>query len=106
MVLTGLAALLSGSDALSGQLGGPTLPALLALPLAAATVLYALYFLLVYVPTTTRELDRTSEWLEEVLCNGNLKRRFEIDRRDVIGVIGRKADKFVSSIQATVQGNC
>ena len=104
MVLTGLAALLSGSDALSGQLGGPTLPALLALPLAAATVLYALYFLLVYVPTTTRELDRTSEWLEEVLCSGNLKRRFEIDRRDVIGVIGRKADKFVSSIQATVQG--
>jgi aerotaxis receptor len=39
-----------------------------------------------------------------VLCSGNLTKRFDIDRRDVVGRIARKADKFVSSMQATVQG--
>ena len=104
MILAGLLALLSAVDALSDHLGGPTLPGVAALAVASLTVLYALYFLFIYVPGTTRDLDRTSDWLEDVLCSGNLNNRFEIDRRDVIGGIARKADKFVSSIQATVQG--
>ena len=39
-----------------------------------------------------------------MLCSGNLTKRFDINRRDVVGSIARKADKFVSSMQATVQG--
>jgi aerotaxis receptor len=65
---------------------------------------YALYFLLWYVPHLVRDLEGTAAFLDSVLSSGNLKTRFDLGRRDVIGVIARRADKFVSSIQATVQG--
>jgi aerotaxis receptor len=97
-------ALLPAIKILSDQLGGPTLPDTLAIAIAAATVIYALYFLLVYVPLTTRDLDHTAQWMEEVLSTGDLRRRLTIDRGDVIGRIARKADEFVSSVQATIQG--
>ena len=104
MILAGLAALLSAADALSDHLGGPTLPGVPALALAGITVPYALYFLFIYVPLTTRDLDRTSDWLENLLSSGDLRKRLNLERRDVVGGIARKADKFVSSVQATVQG--
>jgi aerotaxis receptor len=65
---------------------------------------YALYFLFWYLPHLVRDLDGTAAFLDSVLSSGNLKTRFDLGRRDVIGVIARRADKFVSSIQATVQG--
>jgi len=104
MLLAGLAALLPAVDMLSSRLGGPTLPDLAALPLAAVTVAYALYFLLVYAPRTARDLNTTANWMEDVLVSGDLRRRLDLARRDVIGGIARKADKFASSIQATIQG--
>ena len=104
MTLIGLAALLSGLDALSDHLGGPTLPDMVALPIASLIVLYALFFLLVYAPGTTRDLMVVSDWLERVLSTGDLRGRLDLRRRDVIGSIARKADKFASSIQATIQG--
>ncbi|MEI7431587.1 MAG: methyl-accepting chemotaxis protein [Betaproteobacteria bacterium] len=104
MIIAGLSALLSGAVALSDHLGGPSLPGIPALILASLTVLYALYFLFIYVPATTRDLDSTASWLELVLSSGDLKKRLNVDRRDVIGGIARKTDKFVSSIQATIQG--
>jgi len=39
-----------------------------------------------------------------VLSSGNLRNRLDLDRRDVIGGIARKADKFGSTVQATIQG--
>jgi aerotaxis receptor len=104
MILAGLMALLPAIKILSDQFGGPTFPDTLAIAIAAATVIYALYFLLVYVPLTTRDLDHTAQWMEEVLSTGDLRRRLTIDRGDVIGHIARKADEFVSSVQATIQG--
>ena len=104
MTLAGLAALLPAGEMLSRQFDGPTLPGFVALPLAAVTVLYALYYLLFYVPGTARDLTTTADWLEEVLSTGNLTKRLDLARRDVVGGIARKADKFASSMQATIQG--
>ena len=50
MLLAGLAALLPALASLSEHLGGPAMPSVVALPFAAAIVLYALFFLLVYAP--------------------------------------------------------
>lgn len=104
MTLAGIAALLPAIEMVSRHLGGPALPDNVALLVAAITVLYTLYYLLFYVPLTSRDLDTTSDWLERVLSSGDLTHRLELDRRDVIGGIARKADKFASSIRATIQG--
>lgn len=104
MTLAGIAALLPAIEMVSRHLGGPALPDNVALSVAAITVLYTLYYLLFYVPLTSRDLNITSEWLERVLSSGDLTHRLELDRRDVIGGIARKADKFASSIRATIQG--
>uniref|UniRef100_Q47GB9 PAS protein n=1 Tax=Dechloromonas aromatica (strain RCB) TaxID=159087 RepID=Q47GB9_DECAR len=104
MTLAGLAALLPAIEMVSRHLGGPALPDTVALSVAAVTVLYTLYYLVLYVPLTSRDLNITSDWLEKVLSSGDLTYRLELDRRDVIGSIARKADKFASSIQATIQG--
>ena len=104
MIIAGLTALIPAIEALSDHLGGPTFPATLSVIVAAVSILYALYFLLIYVPQTARDLDQTSDWLEGVLSSGNLTQRFDLSRRDVIGGIAHKADKFTSSVQATIQG--
>ena len=104
MILAGLVGLLPAIDALSDHLGGPTLPTIPSLVLASVAILYFLYFLFIYVPQTTSDLDRTSDWMEDVLSSGDLRKRLSLDRRDVIGSIARRADKFASSVQATVQG--
>ena len=104
MILAGMTALIPAIEALSDHLGGPTFPDALSIGVAAAAILYSLYFLLFYVPQTTRDLNVTSDWLEDVLSSGDLRMRLNLGRRDVIGGIARKADKFVSSVQATVQG--
>lgn len=104
MTLAGIAALLPAIEMVSRHTGGPALPDNVALLVAAITVLYTLYFLFLYVPLTSRDLNITSEWLERVLSSGDLTQRLELDRRDVIGGIARKADKFASSIRATIQG--
>ena len=104
MILAGLTALLPATESLSDHLGGPTFPDSLALVVASVSILYALYFLFIYTPLTTRDLDDTAEWMEDVLATGDLRKRFNLDRRDVVGSIARKADKFSSSVQATIQG--
>ena len=104
MILAGLLALVPAIEALSDHLGGPTFPDSLSIVVASIAILYALYFLFIYVPLTTRDLSETSDWLENVLSTGDLRKRFDLERRDVIGGIARKADKFASSMQATIQG--
>ena len=104
LILAGLATLLPATEALSRHLGGPTFPDSVSLVATAVSILYALYFLFIYGPLTTRDLDRTSAWMEEVLSTGDLRERLNVERRDVVGSIARKADKLTSSVQATIQG--
>ena len=104
MLIAGAVALALASNELSDHLGGPTLPTPVAVPFAILAALYALYFLLIYVPWTTHDLQRTDQWLEAILSTGDLRTRIDVKRQDVIGAIARKADKFSSSVQATIQG--
>ncbi|SDH83987.1 methyl-accepting chemotaxis protein [Propionivibrio dicarboxylicus] len=70
----------------------------------AANVLFALYFLLFYVPGLVRDIQLVVNWQEELLCSGNLKKRITSDRPGLIGDMINQMDTFVSSVQATVQG--
>lgn len=65
---------------------------------------YGLYFLSVFAPNLNRDLDRFGDWIDSILLSGNLNERFDLARRDLIGGLSRRADKFVSNIQSTVQG--
>ena len=104
MAIAGILALLQAIEALVDHLGGIAFPDGLHIAIASLAVLYALYFVFIYAPMTTRDLKRISTWLDSMLCSGDLKTRLSLDRRDVIGTISRQTDDFASSIQATVQG--
>ncbi|HJW23554.1 MAG TPA: PAS domain-containing methyl-accepting chemotaxis protein [Rhodocyclaceae bacterium] len=104
MVIGGLAALLPAVLLLGESLTGRALPAEARNATAVLAGIYALYFLFIYTPGVSRDLAATSDWLERVLSTGDLRQRFDLARRDVIGAIARKADKFVSSTQAMLQG--
>lgn len=72
--------------------------------LGAIGLLWSLYFLLFFVPKLRGDLNKASEYLENLLLSGNLKLRFDLARPDELGVVVRKIDRFVSSVQATIQG--
>ena len=103
LVLAGLAGLLPAA-LLALQSAGFGMPAALGTAAAAVCGLYALFFLAGYGPRLMRDLEATSDWLEQILRTGDLGTRFSSSRRDAIGSIGRRADKFVSSMQAMLQG--
>ncbi|MGE5490598.1 MAG: methyl-accepting chemotaxis protein [Actinomycetota bacterium] len=107
MAIMGLALLAVSGTVLAGRAMSPA-PAggfdnVLA-ALAAFGVLYGLYFLLFFTPRVSSDLTGLAEWLERLLVTGRLNQRFDLSRRDIVGTIARRADKFVSSVQATVQG--
>ena len=104
MTIVGILAWITAVEAMSDHLGGPTFPDWLAIALSVVSVLYASFYLLVYVPRATGDLNGLLHWLGGVLSTGDMSRRFTIDRRDVVGQIARETDMFVSSVQATVQG--
>ncbi len=103
LVLAGLAGLLPAL-LLLGQSAGLAVPAAAAAAVAAACGLYALFFLVGPGPRLMRDLEAVSGWLEQTLRAGDLCVRFSPARRDIVGEIGRKADRFVSSVQAMLQG--
>ena len=72
--------------------------------LMAASVLYALYFLLYYVPKLVSDIRQVNDWLDEILASGTLKKRISSKRIGAIGDMINRMDTFVSSVQATVQG--
>jgi aerotaxis receptor len=72
--------------------------------LAGFTALFALYFLIFFVPGFNKELESIAEWVDGVLTSGNLKRRLDTKRTDLLGAVVNQVDTFVASIQATVQG--
>ncbi|MCB1961246.1 MAG: methyl-accepting chemotaxis protein [Rhodocyclaceae bacterium] len=71
---------------------------------AAVAALHALFFLFWYGPRATGDLQKISDWLENTLRSGDLRIRMDMPRRDLIGAVGRKADKLSSSVQAMLQG--
>ncbi len=75
----------------------------LLLPLSVLALLIALFFLVVFVPTFNKEIALLTAYLEQLLLSGELTQRFNLKRQDPVGVIARKIDRFVSSIQATIQ---
>ena len=104
MVFVGLAALLPSLVDLAGHFESTAMPAAVEIGVDTVAALYGLFFLLIYIPWTLHDLNATSDWLEKVLSTGDLRERLSLARRDVIGSIARKADKFASSVQATIQG--
>ncbi|QNM95129.1 methyl-accepting chemotaxis protein [Chitinimonas koreensis] len=72
--------------------------------LAAVALAYALHHLLAYLPALQRDLAGLSDWLGGLLGSGDLRHRLTLERHDLVGELGRRADRFASSIQATVQG--
>jgi aerotaxis receptor len=103
LVLAGLAGLLPAL-LLLGQSAGLAVPAAAGTALAAICGLYALYFLVGPGPRLMRDLEATADWLDQLLRTGDLCTRFSTARRDALGEIGRRADRFVSSVQAMLQG--
>lgn len=104
MTLVGLSCLLPALLVLAQGLFGLTLPASLSVTLAAICSLYGMYFLAIYAAGVNRDLGTLSEWLENILRSGDLRHRLDLDREDLIGRTARRADKFASSVQATLQG--
>lgn len=104
MVIIGIMAVLAAASALSGHFGIPALPDAVAGLIATFVIIYALIYLVGYVPKTTAALDKTNAWIADLLSSGNMRSRLSLNRRDVVGRIAQEADIFVSSVQATVQG--
>ena len=101
-IMAFLALLLGGID-LSKAIFGIDLGWIQA-ALAGACAVYALYFLLIYVPKLVDDIVEVVDWLEGVLSSGNLKRRISSKRIGAVGEMINKMDVFVSSVQATIQG--
>ncbi len=72
--------------------------------LMGLAIAYAIYFVGFFVPKLSRDLDMMADWTESLLTTGNLKRRLQIQRSDMLGSVVNRMDAFVSSVQATIQG--
>ncbi|MGE5385350.1 MAG: methyl-accepting chemotaxis protein [Betaproteobacteria bacterium] len=104
MTMAGAALVIASALSLvSTWAGSPLLDNIQAV-VSRLVLLYGLYFLFFVAPRAAGDLHKLADWLETTLVSGNLSHRFDVSRRDVLGMIGRRADKFVSMVQATVQG--
>jgi aerotaxis receptor len=101
--LAGLSGVLSALLVVD-RIGPAWTPPALAIVLAAAVALQALFLLLRVGPKLGRDLEMLSDWLENILRTGDLRRRLALPRRDVVGRIGEQAGLFTSSLQAILQG--
>ncbi len=66
--------------------------------------LWALYFLTVFFPRLLADMRNLRTHLGRMLASGDLRTRFTLERDDELGEISREMDRFVSAVQATVQG--
>ncbi len=73
------------------------------LVLAALLLTITLFFMLVFMPAFQTGLQQLTDYLETLLLSGDLTKRFDLQRQDPLGIIARKVDRFVSSVQATIQ---
>jgi len=104
LTLIGVVALLGAAMRLAGaRFTGGGVGTLLDV-LAVASALYGLFFLFAYVPRLQGDLRGFADWIGQLLTSGNLRQRIDSPRSDVVGTVIRQTDRFVSSVQATVQG--
>jgi aerotaxis receptor len=66
--------------------------------------LLGLYFLIVFRPRLKRDLERTSQYLFNLLSSGDLRLRLAHERPDQLGDLMRRLDRLTAWIQATLQG--
>lgn len=74
------------------------------LALGLVALPWAAWLLFVSMPRLNRDVAAIDGYLENLLTTGDLRQRFDLPRQDMLGKVARKMDRFVSSIQATVQG--
>ncbi len=67
-------------------------------------LLWSAYFLFGFLPRLQADARALDVHLAQLLSSGDLRRRFELRRMDTLGKISRDIDRFVSSVQATMQG--
>lgn len=103
-LLFGVFALLSSMGLLASAIFPVEQLATLSIGLGSVGLLWSLFYLLFFVPGLRRDLTKTAAYLENLLISGNLKQRFDLERPDELGVVVRKLDRFISSVQATIQG--
>ena len=71
---------------------------------SAIALPWALWLLLGSMPKLNRDVSAIDHYLEHLLTTGDLRQRFELSRQDKLGKVAGKIDRFVSSVQATIQG--
>lgn len=76
----------------------------LMLALGLVALPWAAWLLFVSMPRLNRDVAAIDGYLESLLTTGDLRQRFDLPRRDMLGTVARKMDRFVSSVQATIQG--
>lgn len=98
--------LLCGTAALAAGVGLADAPQLYRLEqaLRVLTLLGSGIVALLLVPKLNRDLQAVSDYLEQVLTTGNLKRRLPVTREDRVGHVAGQCDTLIASLQATVQG--
>jgi aerotaxis receptor len=104
MAMCGVLALLPSLLLMGEVLADWMIPSAAALSISAVVAVLSLYFLFIFLPRTLSDLGLVNDALENVLATGDLKPRFDLPRRDALGVLSRRADKVLSSLQATLQG--
>lgn len=76
----------------------------LAIGVAVLAVLWATSFLFLGLPRLSTDVASLHAYVDQLLVSGDLRNRFVLARHDRVGDIARSLDRFVSSVQATVQG--
>lgn len=67
-------------------------------------ILWSLLALLFFGRALIADTRRFSDYMERVLVSGDLTQRHDSSRRDLFGQSIRQVDRFISSVQATIQG--
>ncbi|MBR0565335.1 methyl-accepting chemotaxis protein [Azoarcus sp. L1K30] len=89
---------------LGGQLARFPFHQELATGVAVLAVLWATSFLFLGLPRLGGDISSLHAYVDHLLVSGDLRKRFVLARHDLVGDIARSLDRFVSSVQATVQG--
>ncbi len=100
----GLLLLLTGAASVGGYFTQHAMLDAAQLALGALALLWATFFMLAFVPRLQGDLAKLHGHLGQLLSSGDLRQRFDLSRSDLLGRIGQDTDRFVSSVQATIQG--
>jgi aerotaxis receptor len=71
---------------------------------AGAGVLWSAAYLTRFRSQLRRDLHGFRDYIDHLLRTGDLRQRLHCSRPDCLGEVARAADRFVSSVQATLQG--